>query len=102
MYQEALTMKKVTLTLDSETLSMLERLSDQRAGNKSYVVREAISRMWEAEKLEGRLEDLEANPDFQTSMALALRQIEEGEVISQKEVERKLAGSRRSRRKTRS
>ena len=94
-------MKKVTLTLDAETLSMLEGVSKHRAGNKSYVVREAIARMWDAEKLEGRLDDLEANPDFQTSMALALRQIEEGETISQKEVERRIAGSRKGRRKIR-
>ena len=66
---------------------MLDRLSHPRAGNKSYVVREAIARMWEAEEHEGRLEDLEADPEFQTSMALALRQIEQGEVITQKQVD---------------
>ena len=94
-------MKKVTLTLDPETLSMLERLSSDRAGNKSYVVREAIARMWESEKIEGHLEDLEANQEFQTSMAIALRQIEEGEVISQKEVEKRISRSRSTRGKPR-
>ncbi len=93
-------MKKVTLTLDDETLGRLDRLARPRAGNKSFVVREAIRLMWEGDALEDRLAELEAEPAFQASMARALREIQEGKVIAHEEVDRQVHGRRRgSRRK---
>jgi len=82
--------RKVTLTLDSETLRRLDRLSRPRAGNKSFVVREAVRLMAEADELEDRLASLEATPEFQTSMTRALKEIQAGKVISHEEVERRL------------
>ena len=83
-------MRKVTLTLDSETLRRLDRLSRPRAGNKSFVVREAVRLMAEADELEDRLASLEATPEFQTSMTRALTEIQAGKVIPHEEVERRL------------
>jgi len=92
--------RKVTLTLDTETLKRLERLARPRAGNKSFVVREAVRIMAEADELEDRLAALEATPEFQTSMTRALKEIQEGKVIPHEEVERrprspKIQGRRR-------
>lgn len=87
-------MRKVTLTLDVQTLGRLSRLARPRAGNKSFVVREAIRLMWENDALEERLEKIEADPAFQASMARALRDIKEGRVIPHEEVMRR-AGLRR-------
>ncbi len=88
-------MRKVTLTLDAETLGRLDRLARPRAGNKSFVVREAIRLMSEHDALEDRLADLEAEPAFQASMARALKQIREGKVIPHEEVVRKFRSRRR-------
>lgn len=89
-------MKKVTLTLDNETLGRLDRLAQPRAGNKSFVVREAIRMMWESDALEDRLAEVEAEPGFQASMARALRDIREGDVVPHEEVERKVLNRRKS------
>lgn len=88
-------MRKVTLSLDEETLRRLGRLARPRAGNKSFVVREAIRLMAETEALEERLADLEADPAFQASMSRALKEIAEGKVVSHAEVERRLRRQRR-------
>ena len=94
-------MRKVTLTLDSETLRRLDRLSRPRAGNKSFVVREAVRLMAEADDLEDRLAALEASPEFQASMTRALKEIQEGKLISHAEVERRFRSAKtRSRRRT--
>lgn len=92
-------MRKVTLTLDSETLRRLDRLSRPRAGNKSFVVREAVRLMAEADELEDRLATLEATPEFQTSMTRALKEIQAGKVIPHEEVEHRLRSPIQSRRR---
>lgn len=89
-------MRKVTLTLDDETLGRLDRLAQPRAGNKSFVVREAIRLMWESDEIEERLADVEADPAFQASMARALKEIRDGNVVQHEEVERKVYGRRKS------
>lgn len=89
-------MKKITLTLDTQTLGRLDRLARPRAGNKSFVVREAIRLMSEHDVFEDRLASLEAEPAFQASMARALKEIREGKVIPHEEVERKFRNRRRS------
>jgi len=90
--------RKVTLTLDEETVDRLDRLARPRAGNKSFVVREAIRLMSEQDDLEDRLAELEADPAFQASMARALKQIEEGRTIPHEEVVRRyLRGPKPSR-----
>lgn len=82
-------MRKVTLTLDTETIGRLNRLARPRAGNKSFVVREAIRLMSEHDVLEDRLASLEAEPAFQASMARGLREIREGKGIPHDEVVRR-------------
>jgi len=73
-------MRKVTLTLDDATLKRLERLARPRAGNKSFVVREAVRLMAEGEAFE-------AQRDFQQSMTRALRDVRVGRVLPHREVE---------------
>lgn len=80
-------MRKVTLTLDDATLKRLERLARPRAGNKSFVVREAVRLMAEGEAFEDRLADLEGQRDFQQSMTRALRDVRVGRVLPHREVE---------------
>jgi predicted transcriptional regulator len=88
-------MRKVTLTLDEETVRRLDRLARPRAGNKSFVVREAVRLMAETEALEERLVEVEADPAFQASMARALKEIRAGETIAHEEVERRLRSRKR-------
>ena len=92
-------MRKVTLTLDDETLGRLDRLSRPRAGNKSFVVREAIRLMWEHDALEENLAEMETEPAFQASMARALKEIQEGKTIPHEEVERRILSPRRKQRR---
>ncbi len=92
-------MRKVTLTLDTRTVGRLNRLARPRGGNKSFVVREAIRIMSENEALEEYLAEVEAQPEFQASMARALRDIREGKVIPHEEFVRRFDPRRRRRRK---
>lgn len=92
-------MRKVTLTLDNQTVGRLNRLARPRGGNKSFVVREAIRIMSENEALEEYLTEVEAQPEFQASMARALRDIKEGKVIPHEEVMRRAGLRRRNRRR---
>jgi predicted transcriptional regulator len=81
-------MPKVTLSLDEVTLKRLDQLARPRAGNKSFVVREAVRLMAESEALEDRLADLEAQHEFQASMARALDDIRTGRVFSHRQAQR--------------
>src|SRR2546428_1282234 len=61
-------MKKVQFTIDDETSALLESLAKPRAGNKSFVVREAVRRMADQEGFEEYLDWLEEQPRVRTSL----------------------------------
>src|SRR3989304_2777073 len=68
MDKEGVVMKKVQVTIDETTERLLERLATPRAGNKSFVVREAVRRMAEQEGFEEYLDWLETQPGIRGSM----------------------------------
>jgi len=69
--------------LDEETEALLSELSASRAGNRSFVVREAI-RLYAS--LENWLDTIEADPGLQQMMANSLADIEAGRVMSSREL----------------
>ena len=71
--------------LDDETEALLNELSAARAGNRSFVVREAI-RLYA--NLEDWLDAAEANPGLQRMMADSISDIEAGRAVSRQELVR--------------
>lgn len=88
-------MKKFQVTIDEETARLLERLATPRAGNKSFVVREAVRRMAEQEGFEDYLDWLEQQPDIKRSIERALTDEREGRMTSHDRVRRRLRKGRR-------
>ncbi len=74
-------MKKVQVTIDDKTARLLEVLSAPRAGNKSFVVREAVRRMAEQEGFEQYLDWLEQQPPVRVALERALADEREGRII---------------------
>lgn len=77
--------------LDKRTNQLLEELAAGRAGNRSYVVREAIQLYAD---MEARLDKIEVDPQFQKMMAGSDADIQAGRVIPHSEVKRRLRASR--------
>ena len=65
-------MKKIQITVDEDTVRLLDELATPRAGNKSFVVREAVKRMAEQDGFEQYLDWLESQPQVRSSMERAL------------------------------
>lgn len=78
--------------LDKQTHEMLNELSEARAGNRSFVVREAI-RLYAA--YESRLDEVEKDPGFLRMMARTEADIGAGRTYTQAEVKRRLAKRKR-------
>jgi predicted transcriptional regulator len=81
--------------LDKQSDALLERLAAARAGNRSYVIREAISLY---ASLEDRLEKIEATPAFQKQMQRTAEDIAAGRTLTHSQVKsqiRKVARSKR-------
>jgi predicted transcriptional regulator len=89
-------MKKVQFTIDSETARLIESLAKPRAGNKSFVVREAVRRMAEEEGFEGYLDWLEQQPEVRMSLERGLSDVQTGRTAPHKQVLRR--ARRRARR----
>jgi predicted transcriptional regulator len=75
-------MRKMQVTIDDETARLLETLAAPRAGNKSFVVREAVRRMAEQEGFERYLDWLELQPGVRASLERALADEREGRTVS--------------------
>ena len=69
--------------LDDETEALLNELAAARAGNRSFVVREAIHLY---ANLEDWLNTVEADPGLQRMMSRSLADIESGNVMSSREL----------------
>ncbi|MBI3926816.1 MAG: ribbon-helix-helix protein, CopG family [Armatimonadetes bacterium] len=83
-------MKKIQITVDEETARLLEALAAPRAGNRSFVVREAVRRMAEQEGFERYLDWLEQQPAVIASMERAAADEREGRTVSHQEVLQRL------------
>src|SRR2546427_13133728 len=79
-------MKKVQFTIDDETSALLESLAKPRAGNKSFVVREAVRRMADQEGFEEYLDWLEQQPRVRTSLERGLADVRAGHTVSSAKV----------------
>jgi len=74
--------------LDTRTDNLLEELAEGRAGNRSFVVREAI-RLYA--DLENMLEQVEATDGFREMMKLSAADVRAGRTYTQAEVRKRLA-----------
>jgi predicted transcriptional regulator len=77
--------------LDEQSERLLDRLAATRAGNRSFVVREAIALYAD---LEDRLAEIEEKPGFRRLMRQTAADIEAGRVLTHTRV-KKLARRRR-------
>src|SRR5574337_1066125 len=77
--------------LDRRTNRLLDDLAASRAGNRSYVVREAIQTY---AALESALEEVEAEPGFQQMMNRSAADIRTGRVYTQAEVKKRLSAAK--------
>ena len=69
--------------LDDQTEQLLNELASARAGNRSFVVREAIHLY---ANLEDWLDTVEADPGLQRMMAGSLADIDSGSVMSSRQL----------------
>jgi predicted transcriptional regulator len=88
-------MRKVQFTIDDETAQLLEDLAAPRAGNKSYVVREAVKRFAEQEGFEQYLDWLEQQPPIRQALERGLADVRAGRTTPHEEVLRKHSRKRR-------
>lgn len=84
--------KRRQFVLDDKTDRLLEELAADRAGNLSYVVREAIQLYAE---MDARLEHVEADPGFREMMKRSEDDIRAGRVVSHAEAMKRLASKRK-------
>lgn len=71
--------------LDERSEQLLDRMAASRAGNRSFVVREAIALY---ASLEDRLAEVEAEPGFQRLMRQTAADIESGRVLTHTQVKK--------------
>ena len=71
--------------LDARSEQLLDRLAASRAGNRSFVVREAIALY---ASLEERLAEIESQPGFRRLMRQTAADIEAGRVLTHAQVKK--------------
>jgi predicted transcriptional regulator len=80
--------------LDAKTERLLEELAASRAGNRSFVVREALQLY---ASFESRLDEIESDPAFRRMMERSGTDIRGGRTVSHAEVRRRYPRKMRSR-----
>jgi len=83
--------------LDPQTDQLIEELAFARAGNRSFVVREAVQ-LYAA--VENQFEDVEADPKFLAMMERSASDVRSGRVLRHADVKKRLAARRRANRRT--
>ena len=78
--------KRRQFVLDERTNKLLEELAADRAGNLSFVVREAIQLYAD---MDSRLDQIEQDPEFQRMMERSEDDIRAGRLVSHVEVKRR-------------
>jgi len=78
--------------LDEKTDRLLEELAATRAGNRSFVVREALQLY---ASIESRLDEIESDPGFRRMMDRSAADFRAGRTISHAEVRRRYPKSAR-------
>jgi predicted transcriptional regulator len=75
-------MRKLQVTIDDRTARLLDDLAAPRAGNRSFVIREAIKRMSAQDGFERYLDWLEEQPGVRTTPGRALADEQAGRTAS--------------------
>ena len=78
--------KRRQFVLDDRTNELLEKLAADRAGNLSFVVREAIQLYAD---MDSRLDQIEQDPEFQRMMERSEDDIRSGRLVSHEEAMRR-------------
>ena len=73
--------------LDARSERLLDRLAAARAGNRSFVVREAIALY---ASLEERLDNIESQPGFQRQIRKSAADIQAGRVSTHAQLKKRL------------
>lgn len=80
--------KKVQVVLDDQTFRLLEELAQPRAGNKSFVVREALRYFAERESIERALDAVLGRRDARGTMDAGLSAWKRGDLVPHERVVR--------------
>ena len=78
--------------LDEKTDRLLEELAATRAGNRSFVVREALQLY---ASMESRLDEIESHPGFRRMMGRSAADFRAGRTVSHAEVRKRYPKSAR-------
>lgn len=78
--------KKVQVVLDDETYRLLEELAHPRAGNKSFVVREALRYFADRESIERALDAILARRPAREAMESGLAAWSRGDLVRHERV----------------
>jgi len=89
--------RKVQVILDDQTFHLLEELAQPRAGNKSFVVREALRYFAERESIERALDAVLGRRDVRGAMDAGLAAWKRGDLVPHERVVREERGPKRSR-----
>ncbi len=89
--------KKVQVVLDDGTYRLLEELAQPRAGNKSFVVREALRYFAERETIERALDASLAHRDARDAMNAGLAAWRRGDLVPHERVIREVSRRPRTR-----
>ncbi len=89
--------KKVQVVLDDDTFRLLEELAHPRAGNKSFVVREALRYFADREKVERALDGILAQRHAREAMEAGITARSEGRLLSHETVARGIRRQQRAR-----
>ncbi len=92
MNLEATMAKKIQVVLDDNTYRLLRSLAQPRAGNKSFVVREALHYFADRESVERMLDGILAQRHAREAMQAGLEARSEGRLVPH---ERVVRGTRR-------
>ncbi len=89
--------KKVQVVLDDDTYRLLEELAHPRAGNKSFVVREALRHFADREKAEHVLDEILAQQHACEAMEAGIKARSESRLLPHEAVARALRRRQRAR-----
>jgi len=89
--------KKVQVVLDEDTYRLLETLAHPRAGNKSFVVREALRYFADRERIERALDGVLGQQYVREAMDAGITARAEGRLIPHEQVIRGIRRKKRSR-----
>lgn len=89
--------KKVQVILDDQTYQMLEQLAKPRAGNKSFVVREALRYFADREQVERALDAILSQPKTREAMEAGIAAMKHRRLVPHAQVIRSIRRRPKSR-----